>query len=251
MSENEFMDLTFEEFTSTRTGLMQSTSYKPLHILGHESQADSIDWRQKGAVSEVKNQGQCGSCWAFSTVGALEGLHAVKTGKLVEYSEQALVDCSHNGNQGCNGGLMDYAFEYVEKKGIPTESKYPYDARAERCQNYDSSFKIGGFVDVPRQDPIQMKAALNVQPVSIAVAVNTDFQFYSSGVMDFTCPPNLNHGVLAVGYGHDEELGQDYWLVKNSWGTGWGENGFFRLLRTDEYGPQQCGILESASYPTL
>lgn len=96
-----------------------------------------------------------------------------------------------------------------------------------------------------------MKAALNVQPVSIAVAVNSDFQFYSSGVMDFRCPPNLNHGVLAVGYGHDDELDQDFWLVKNSWGTGWGEDGFFRMLRTDEYGPQQCGILESASYPTM
>jgi len=242
------MDLSFEEFAALKTGYVQAQSGDVQYILGHESQAESIDWVQKGAVTHVKNQGQCGSCWAFSTIGALEGLHAVKTGDLMEFSEQALVDCSKNGNMGCNGGLMDNAFTYVSENGIPTESDYPYTGRDGQCNRYESAFTVSGFTDVPQNSPQQMKAALNNQPVSVAVAVNNKFQFYSSGVFNKKCGDQINHGVLAVGYG--SENGSDFWLVKNSWGPQWGEKGFIKISRDDVVGPGQCQILANASYPT-
>jgi len=127
------MDLTNEEFTQQYLGTYSKTSYDPVHMYGDI--AENIDWREKNAVTEVKNQGQCGSCWAFSAIGSLEGVHAIKTGNLEEFSEQALVDCSKSkdGNQGCNGGLMDYAFDYVEKNGIPAETAYPYKGRNGTC----------------------------------------------------------------------------------------------------------------------
>jgi len=248
LGQNEYMDLSFEEFAALKTGYVQPQSGDVQYILGHESQAESINWVKKGAVTHVKNQGQCGSCWAFSTVGALEGLHAVKTGDLVEFSEQALVDCSKNGNMGCNGGLMDNAFQYVSENGIPTESEYPYTGRDGQCNRYESAFTVSGFTDVPQNSPQQMKAALNNQPVSVAVAVNTKFQFYSGGVFNKQCGNQINHGVLAVGYG--SEAGKDFWLVKNSWGPQWGEEGFIRISRDDIEGPGQCQILANASYPT-
>lgn len=149
---NEFMDLTFDEFSALYLGLKPKTENQIQYIFEDET-ADSVDWRQKGAVTEVKNQGQCGSCWAFSTVGSLEGLHAIKTGNLEEFSEQALVDCSKNGNMGCNGGLMDYAFKWVEDNGIPSEQSYDYTGRDGSCRKFKSDFKIKGFRDVPKSNP--------------------------------------------------------------------------------------------------
>jgi hypothetical protein len=187
LRENEFMDKTFEEFSALYTGFQAPKSSQIKHLLGTESVAESIDWREKNAVSEVKNQGQCGSCWAFSAIGALEGLNAIKNSKLVEFSEQALVDCSKNGNQGCNGGLMDQAFDWVKDNGIPTEDSYKYTGRDGTCKKFDSAFKVAGFTDVPKSSPEQMKLALNSQPVAVGIHANFRFQFYGGGVMDFSC----------------------------------------------------------------
>jgi len=229
VAHNKFSDLTQEEFKAMYLGTFQQKEQKNSQFLiGHESQADSIDWVAKGAVSPVKDQGQCGSCWAFSTVGALEGLYAIKNGKIQTFSEQALVDCSDNGNEGCNGGLMDQAFEWVETHGIPTEDAYPYKAVDQTCKSFTSAFKDTGFVDVPQNSADQLVAALNIQPVAVAInAESWHFQFYSGGVMTFDCATDLDHGVLAVGYGTDN--GKTFWKLKNSWGTGWGEKGYFRF----------------------
>jgi len=252
MSMNEFGDLTADEFKAQYHGLLPFRSEylkaqnapafpKDLKI------ASSVDWTTKGAVTPVKNQGQCGSCWAFSTTGSIEGAHQIATGKLVPLSEQELVDCAgSSGNQGCNGGLMDNAFEWVIKNGLCTESSYPYKAKGGSCsKGCKSATSITGFKDVPKGDEDSLMKAANVNPVSIAIEADQfAFQFYQGGVMDGTCGKKLDHGVLLVGYGTDG--GQDYWKIKNSWGASWGEEGYIRVVR----GKNICGLADSASYPT-
>jgi C1A family cysteine protease len=224
----------------------------------------SVDWVAKGAVTPVKDQGQCGSCWSFSTTGALEGAYFLKYGTLVSYSEQQLVDCDTftNGGRdhGCNGGLMDNAFTWVGKNGgLCKESDYPYVSgvtkTAGTCQTsckLVSGSKILKYVDVAPNSDNSFMTALAQQPVSIAIeADQRDFQLYKSGVFTGTCGTNLDHGVLAVGYG--TEAGQDYYKVKNSWSTSWGENGYIRLGRGSQFnnGQGQCGLLMEASYPVV
>lgn len=224
----------------------------------------SVDWVEAGAVTAVKDQGQCGSCWSFSTTGALEGAFYLKQGTLVSFSEQQLVDCDTYSNggkdHGCNGGLMDNAFSWIGKNnGLCAESDYPYvsgttqtaGSCAKKCGLVAGS-DVVKYVDVASNSDSAMMAALSVQPVSIAIeADQRDFQLYKSGVFTGTCGTNLDHGVLVVGYGSID--GTDYYRVKNSWSTTWGDQGYIYLARDAKYnnGAGQCGILMEASYPVL
>jgi C1A family cysteine protease len=256
MGVNEFSDLTFEEWRAGRFSPRPDwmSGNVVANLSGLVSVPDSVDWRNKGAVTGVKNQGQCGSCWAFSTTGSTEGAHAIKTGHLVSLSEQQLVDCSGSyGNGGCNGGLMDNAFKYIiQKGGLCTEAAYPYTATGGSCKSSScsSAATLSRFVDVTRQDEAALAAAVSVNPVSVAIeADQRGFQSYSGGIFTGTCGDSLDHGVLVVGYG--VENGEDYWIVKNSWGASWGESGYIRLAKGVDGKDGQCGIAMQPSYPVV
>ncbi|KAK8764040.1 hypothetical protein V5799_033349 [Amblyomma americanum] len=257
---NKFGDLLPHEFVKMMNGFRGKRSgsggstYLPPANLNDSSLPDTVDWRTKGAVTPVKNQGQCGSCWAFSATGSLEGQHFLKTGNLVSLSEQNLVDCSGDyGNQGCNGGLMDYAFSYIKANGgIDTEESYPYVAMDQDCnfQKEDVGATDTGYVDIQKGSEDDLKKAVaTAGPISVAIdAGHQSFQLYSEGVYDEPqCNTDLlDHGVLAVGYGVQD--GKKYWLVKNSWGEDWGQNGYILMSRDKD---NQCGIATSASYPLV
>ena len=212
------------------------------------------DWRKDGAVTPVKNQGQCGSCWAFSTTGSLEGQHFLKDRSLVSLSEQNLMDCSKpEGNHGCKGGLMDLAFKYIIRNhGIDTEMSYPYQAHDELCRFRMANVgaTMTSFKDIPKDNVEALtEAVATIGPISVAMdASRPTFHLYKQGVYkDRGCSSTkLDHGVLAVGYGTYE--GEDYFLVKNSWGTRWGMEGYFMIERSFT---NMCGLATQASYPII
>jgi len=220
--------------------------------LVHEA-PEKVDWRNKHAVTHVKNQEQCGSCWAFSTTGGVEGVVAIHTGVLHNISEQQLVDCSTNeGNQGCNGGSMDQAFQYIiDNNGLCSEEEYPYQAIEEKCQSCKSVVNIANYSDIERNNEKILKVAVSHQPVSVGIQANQpSFQQYSKGIYsDPNCGTQLDHGVLIVGYGHDKLNDMDYWIVKNSWGKDWGEEGYIRIQRNVNDSKGLCGIAMSPSIP--
>ena len=255
---NQFADMTEEEFVAKYTGYRhqeRKSGLRKVRKATGKTLPDSVDWRKKGAVNPVRNQGRCGSCWAFAAVVGLEGAYYKSKGKLIQLSEQQLVDCSVSyGNHGCNGGLMDYAFEYIEVSGgLASQSDYPYTGKDGTCQTDvpQIKFKVSDYVDVHPRDADALAEALAQQPVSVAIAANS-IMFYSGGVFDNRyCGSRLNHGVSAVGYGHDSTENKDYWIVRNSWGASWGEDGYIRMRKDVSLSTGECGILLAASYPEI
>ena len=259
LGHNAFSDMTGEEFRRAYVGgydgaaRSEQRSYD-MALLSESASLRagnaSLDWVARGAVTPVKNQELCGSCWAFSTVGSVEGAFAIAGHPLVALSMQQLVSCDPPPDDGCNGGLMDNAFKWIESNPLCTYDDYPYasgtgvsGACSTACTG---AVTVSGFTDVPGEDG--MLAAISKGPVSVAIEADMDvFHLYKSGVIDdASCGIKLDHGVLAVGFGNDPTTGLAYYKVKNSWGATWGESGYVRLVR----GKDQCGIADSASFPT-
>jgi C1A family cysteine protease len=255
LGENNFADLTFEEFASKylshniiRNKVFQNNNLKRVFLNGGK------DWRKEGKVSAVKNQGACGSCWAFSTIGSLESAYAIKDGQVQTFSEMELVDCSNSyGNNGCNGGLMSNAFDYIKENQVGLSSDYPYRPVQGHCHadKTKTRVSIADYKSISPVDVDGLVSALNNQPVSVAIEVRRDFQLYKGGIYtsDDSCGEALNHGVVAVGY-DSAENGDGYFIVKNSWGESWGEQGYVRMAIGS--GSGTCGIANDADvYPVL
>ncbi|XP_007517605.1 pro-cathepsin H [Erinaceus europaeus] len=255
MGLNQFSDMTFDEIRRMYlwTQPQNCSATRGNYVRGTGPYPPSMDWRKKGKfVSPVKNQGSCGSCWTFSTTGALESAVAIAGGKLLSLAEQQLVDCAQAfNNHGCQGGLPSQAFEYIHyNKGIMGEDAYPYRGQDGRCkfQPEKAIAFVNDVVNITLNDEEAMVEAVAFHnPVSFAFEVTDDFMMYRKGIYSSTSchktPDKVNHAVLAVGYG--EKDGVPYWIVKNSWGPYWGMNGYFLIER----GKNMCGLAACASYP--
>jgi cathepsin L len=254
LAMNHLGDLTHAEFKKYFLGFKMPEVIPEGTLTSNPVQLPtSWDWTSQGAVTGVKDQGQCGGCWAFSTTGSTEGCNYIKNKKLVSLSEQQLIDCSSSyGNQGCNGGLMTSAMDYViDNRGVDTEASYPYTALDGKCSFKASNVAatLSSYVNVKQGSESDLQQKVYQGPTSIAIdASQNSFQFYSSGVYsDRSCSSTqLDHGVLAVGWGTDATSGADYWIVKNSWGTGWGLKGYIWIARNAK---NMCGVATMATLP--
>ena len=253
IEENQFINRNYtDEFYIHKNHLLihNSTNYNDLF----ETDKGSVDWRDEYKVSAIKNQGSCGGCWAFSSAGAVESAWAIKNNVLYNLSEQELIDCSSD-NNGCEGGDMDLAFQFIMNNSLCTNLSYPYIAVDDGCDigQCDPVIHISNYSDVNPNNESALKNAVAINPVSVAIQANKrSFQMYKYGIYDdFECGFELDHGVLVIGYGYDDESDMKYWLIKNSWGDQWGENGYIRMKRDifDERG--LCGIAMQPSYPIV
>ncbi|XP_047437269.1 pro-cathepsin H-like [Mugil cephalus] len=256
MGLNQFSDMTFQEFRKFYlfTQPQNCSVTKTSHVSSTGPHPESVDWRTKGNfVTHVKDQGYCGSCWTFSTTGCLESVNAIATGKLIPLSEQQLLDCSkHFHNYGCLGGLPSQAFEYIKyNKGLMTEEDYPYKAHDDTC-NFNPKLAAAFIQDVVNitsyDEKAMVDAVARLNPITFSFDATAEFMHYKEGVFSSTQCKNttdrVNHAVLAVGYGTDDN-DTPYWIVKNSWGTGWGKDGYFLIER----GTNMCGLAACSSYP--
>lgn len=253
---NEFTDLSTEEFESTHLGLSAPESeelWGGLPSLGFHNHSEVngtvpnyVDWVRRGKVTGVKRQGGCGACWAFSSTGAIEGAWAIATNRLVSLSEQQLLNCAPS--QGCRGGTMPSSFSYLRNQGICSERSYPYRGRKQYCRvRCSPAIPRGGLVgyrSVPSQHEYSLMTAVYQQPVSIALEARNFIHHYRGGIINGGCGTRVNHGVLAVGYGTYGR--RFYWKIKNSWGSWWGEHGYFRIKRGCI-----CGMCQRGSYPVM
>ena len=254
MGSNNFTDISRYEYKNiylrTNINSQNNSIFKKVQMKIPEA----IDWRAENLVTNIKDQGQCGSCWAFSAVGSIEGANARKTGNLTSLSEQNLVDCAENfGCEGCNGGWMNAAMEYVHyNHGIDSESEYPYTAVDGVCdyKKNESAAKVRSVFNISKgDDEALLHAVATIGPISVAIDAEYDFQLYQSGIYSSTecSKESLDHGVLIVGYGVTSS-GRKYYIIKNSWGTSWGMNGY---VYWDRDIPNMCGIAQAASFPTM
>lgn len=254
---NQFSDMTYEEFASKILMRRNGALSKPLRNLFQKPHSftapESVDWRKQGYVTPVKDQGSCGSCYSFSAIGGLEGQHFKKTGNLVSLSEQNILDCSGQyGNNGCDGGFLQASYDYIsDNDGVDTEKYYPYEGREMRC-SYDPDGKgatCKGYHSIRREDEDALKDAVaSVGPIPACIYAADSFQQYSGGIYyGYDCPTDdTNHCILIVGYGSAN--GHDYWLVKNSWGTSWGDEGYIKMSRNRN---NNCQIASDAHYPIV
>jgi C1A family cysteine protease len=255
MTVNDFADLTEDEFVAQYTGLLAAPRSLSDVNLGSVPEFatldDEVDWVKNGAVNPIKNQGQCGSCWAFSTVGTLESAYQIAAGKLYSFAEQQLVDCDRN-NDGCSGGWPHTAYDrYYSNTGVCSESSYRYTARdgscrASSCEVLLPRGTVTGHQNVG-QTSSALKSALASQPVSVTVNAG-QLQFASNGVVTGSCRGQINHAVIAVGYGTD---GLDYFKIRNSWGTSWGEAGYIRLAQSGGSQGTACLLQDPPVVPKL
>jgi len=270
---NEFTDLTTKEFVDARLGWKQpppSQLYGDLPFLGNhtydegETLPDSVDHTSDGLVTHIKDQGQCGSCWIFSSVGALEGAYALARKELKVLAEQQVLDCINSifpPTMGCSGGSMSPVFKFATSHGMCSGDSYVYEAKQGSCRSDSCTVAVPkgvftgykGLAPVARLVPASYKAMMSAvaqQPVSVSIEADKDvFHHYQSGIVDGACGQMPDHGVLVVGYGHDATAKEDYWKIKNSWGTSWGEAGYVRILRGNGI-RGECAVLNSPSYPT-
>merc|ERR1712055_83745 len=247
--ENEFLDWTQEELDG-RLGYVEGSFKSGKMFVATATAPDSKDWRQEGAVQHVKNQGQCGSCWAFGTVAALEGQQFIVNGNLPDCSEQQLVDCDTQ-SSGCGGGLESWAYDYIIRQGshgLDTQDSYPYTARDGSCDtsvtndDKDVCVTVKKHKAISRNEDALKDAIAEIGPVNVGVYAST-WSHYSGGIFDESCHGSINHAVLGVGY----DVSQGYWIIKNSWGTSWGEDGYIRLVM----GKNICSMADDCLYPIL